>query len=174
MICKTLASIELSIRRDPSARFISWRDILDRAPEDARRAAHPLRLPARTAYTFPDGPRQAAQFDLIPDATFGIEYTVPGDTKAYRFFNDKRHRLQSDGLGILDGQVGWQESPWELYPLEEHTSYHTLGPELAVGEFKGSQLRNAPGHGNDDLFGRRVRAERWWGASLTRPASLRD
>src|SRR6185312_5424771 len=45
MICEILASIELSARADPNLRFISWREILAKAPEHTRRSPHPFRIP---------------------------------------------------------------------------------------------------------------------------------
>lgn len=73
-ICECLASIELSTRERPSLRFISWPEILTKAPDETRRGALPFQFPAT-----------AASPAVIPDALFGIEYSL-GAAKTYRFF----------------------------------------------------------------------------------------
>ena len=45
MICEILASIELGVRADPNLRFISWQEILAKAPESTRNSPHPFRIP---------------------------------------------------------------------------------------------------------------------------------
>ncbi len=74
MICEVLASIELAVRADRRLRFITWPEILARAPEAVRASGTPVRLPV------PSGGY------LVPDGSFGIAYQ-DGDAKAtYRFF----------------------------------------------------------------------------------------
>lgn len=72
MICECLASIELAIGMQKGLRFISWGEILARAPAETRAAPAPFRLP------LPSGA-------LIPDGLFGIAYRS-GDKPGYRFF----------------------------------------------------------------------------------------
>lgn len=73
MSCEALASMEIGTRTTEALRFISWPEILARAPEATRRSRAPLRLPV------PSGGY------LLPDGAFGIEYRT-GETKGYRFF----------------------------------------------------------------------------------------
>jgi len=73
MICEVLASIELAVCGDERLRFITWPEILARAPEAIRASGRPFRLP------LPSGGY------LAPDGLFGIEYRCD-DAKAYRFF----------------------------------------------------------------------------------------
>ena len=73
MICEVLASIELGTWTRSELRFISWPEILARAPEAVRASSMPFRLP------LPSGGH------VVPDGVFGIEYGQ-GNTKAYRFF----------------------------------------------------------------------------------------
>lgn len=68
MICEILASLELAIDRSVGRRFIAWPEILRKAPLATQQIANPFRLA-----------------NLIPDAVFGIEYTVDA-LKRYRFF----------------------------------------------------------------------------------------
>jgi Replication-relaxation len=73
MICEALASIELAARGDTRLRFISWPEILARAPEAVRASGKSLRLPV------PSGGY------VVPDGVFGIEYRSSGSS-SYRFF----------------------------------------------------------------------------------------
>ena len=73
MVCEVLASIELTTRGRPDIRFISWPEILAKAPEATRQSAKPYLLSADNGET------------VIPDAFFGLEYRHDG-RKAYRFF----------------------------------------------------------------------------------------
>jgi hypothetical protein len=72
MICECLASIELAAKSRASLRFISWAEILARAPAATRSSATPFRMPLQ------DGA-------LTPDGLFGLEYRVDGKCR-YRFF----------------------------------------------------------------------------------------
>jgi hypothetical protein len=72
MICEVLASIELGARNVPNLRFISWPEILARAPESTRASVTPFRIPVATGA-------------LIPDGLLGLEYQS-GGKRAYRFF----------------------------------------------------------------------------------------
>jgi hypothetical protein len=71
LICEVLASIELGARA-AGVRFISWAEILARAPEATQRLAKPFALPQGSG-------------DIVPDALFGLEYANDGP-KSYRFF----------------------------------------------------------------------------------------
>lgn len=73
LISEVLASIDLGIRANPHLRYVSWPEILERAPEQTRTSSTPFRLP------LPGGAY------LAPDGLFGIEYEVSGK-RAYRFF----------------------------------------------------------------------------------------
>jgi len=82
MICDVLASIELGARSTAGLRFISWEEIIAKAPEKTRAAEIPFRIPV----TIPgDMQGRNITFGLLPDGLFGLEYTR-GEGKAYRFF----------------------------------------------------------------------------------------
>ena len=74
MVCETLASIELATRLCHGVRFISWPEILAKAPAPTRASPVPFRFP---------GP--APSRGVVPDGLFGLEYVV-GEAKTYRFF----------------------------------------------------------------------------------------
>jgi hypothetical protein len=82
MICDVLASIELGARATPGLRFISWEEILAKAPAETQRAEVPFRIPV----VIPNGGHGGTfNLGLVPDGLFGIEYTRAEST-AYRFF----------------------------------------------------------------------------------------
>jgi hypothetical protein len=81
MICEVLASIDLGVRGRPNLRLVSWQEILAKAPESTRRSAAPFRIPIIASSVAPSSSDGA----VVPDALFGIEYTVDGNI-AYRFF----------------------------------------------------------------------------------------
>ena len=86
MICDCMASIELGVRQDPSLRFISWQEIIAKAPESPRKLDNPIAIPVSISHTFPrTGAVQRVDMKLVPDGLFGLEYTGNG-SKAYRFF----------------------------------------------------------------------------------------
>jgi len=74
MVCETLASIELGTRLCPGVRFISWPEILAKAPASTRASPVPFRFPA-----------PATSCGVVPDGLFGLEYLF-GEAKTYRFF----------------------------------------------------------------------------------------
>jgi len=84
MICDSLASVELGIRHQPELRFISWQDILAKAPATTASSDNPFAIPVTISHTFPGGTRRA-EIKAVPDALFGLEYTC-GAEKLYRFF----------------------------------------------------------------------------------------
>lgn len=86
MICDFMASMELGVRQDPSLRFISWHDIIAKAPERIRKLDNPFAIPVSITHTFPrTGGTQRADIKLVPDGLFGLEYTQD-ESKTYRFF----------------------------------------------------------------------------------------
>jgi hypothetical protein len=86
MICECMASVELGVRQDPSLRFISWQEIIAKAPESTRKLDNPFAIPVSISHTFPrTGAMQRADIKIVPDGLFGLEYTREG-SKAYRFF----------------------------------------------------------------------------------------
>ena len=86
MICDCMASIELGVGQDPSLRFISWQEIVAKAPESTRKLNNPFAIPVSISHTFPrTGAMQRADIKVVPDGLFGLEYTRDG-SKAYRFF----------------------------------------------------------------------------------------
>lgn len=86
MICDCMASIELGVRRDPSLRFISWQEILVKAPENTRKLDNPFAMAVSVSHAFPrSGTIQRVDIKIVPDGLFGLEYTQD-ESKAYRFF----------------------------------------------------------------------------------------
>ena len=86
MICDCIASIELGVRQDQNLRFISWQEIIVKAPEKTRNLDNPFELPVSISYTFPrTGNTHRADIRIVPDGLFGLEYTRDGQ-KTYRFF----------------------------------------------------------------------------------------
>jgi len=86
MICDCMASIELGVRQDPNLRFISWQEMLVKAPEKPRNLRNPFELPVSISYTFPrSGNTHRADIRIVPDGMFGLEYRHDGQ-KVYRFF----------------------------------------------------------------------------------------
>lgn len=82
MVSEALASIEVGARVSRGLRFISDQEILSKAPERTRDAKYPFELPVSIGCLGAGGKAQRAEFKLVPDAVFGLEY--PG--KTYRFF----------------------------------------------------------------------------------------
>jgi hypothetical protein len=72
-ICECLSSIELATLGMAGLRFISWPEILARAPQSTKGAALPFRLSA------------GAGGSVVPDGAFGLEY-ADGERRSYRFF----------------------------------------------------------------------------------------
>lgn len=84
MICDIISSIEIGVRANPTLRFISWRDILAKAPEATRKSTNSFAVPVSVSCTVGDK-QYMSDKPLIPDALFGIEYTT-NRQKSYRFF----------------------------------------------------------------------------------------
>ena len=80
MVACITASIELATTRNPTLRFIPQREILQRSPHKTPAIACQVsHTNTRT------GKSQTLKASLVPDALFGIEYTVTGK-RFYRFF----------------------------------------------------------------------------------------
>ncbi len=72
MICECLASIELAANACEHLRFVSWPEVLAKAPDRTKALPVPYCMP------IPGGA-------VVPDGLFGLEYRHE-DRKAYRFF----------------------------------------------------------------------------------------
>ena len=80
-ICHVLAAIEAAAAA-ATLRFITWAEILARAPKATQNTRHPFAIPVSISHTFPGGKVQRSDMPVIPDAMFGLQY--PGGT--YRCF----------------------------------------------------------------------------------------
>jgi hypothetical protein len=85
MICECLASIELGVRRQSGLRFISWQEIVARAPEPTRAMENPFAIPVSISHASAKGATHRAEVKVVPDAVFGLEYDRGGQ-RLYRFF----------------------------------------------------------------------------------------
>ena len=86
MICDCLASIELAVREQPSLRFISWQEILAKAPDQICSKDNPFAIPVAVAHMQSgSGVAHRTEVKAIPDGLFGLEYAGV-DRKLYRFF----------------------------------------------------------------------------------------
>jgi hypothetical protein len=86
MICDCMASIELGVRQNQNLRFISWQEIIAKAPESTRKLDNPFAIPVSISHTFSRiASVQRADIKVVPDGLFGLEYASDGQ-KMYRFF----------------------------------------------------------------------------------------
>jgi Replication-relaxation len=86
MICDCLASIELGVRHNTALRFISWQEILAKAPERTCTKENPFAIPITISHTRPGSSvTHSADVKAVPDGLFGLEYDRDGQ-KLYRFF----------------------------------------------------------------------------------------
>ena len=88
MICDILAAIELGTLTTDALAFVSWRDILAKAPQHTRCSDNPFRIPVPAiSYTDPTTGRvrSARNFHLVPDGLFGLSY-LQDRRASYRFF----------------------------------------------------------------------------------------
>ena len=86
MICDCMAAIELGVRQDPNLRFISWQEIIRKAPPGTQKLDNPFAMPASIMHTSPrTGATQRADIKIVPDGLFGLEYKRDG-SKVYLFF----------------------------------------------------------------------------------------
>jgi len=92
MVCDILASIELAVRANPLLRLITWNEIVDKMPEQARSCDNPLELPCSIAYTFPRSKStHRSTKALVPDAIFGIEYLPQNSFRFFALEADRNH-----------------------------------------------------------------------------------
>jgi hypothetical protein len=94
LISDCIASIELGVRENAGLRFISWQEILAKAPEKTRTLGNPFELAVSVSHAFSKSRgEQRADIAIVPDALFGLEYTTHGQ-KSYRFFALEADRNQ--------------------------------------------------------------------------------
>jgi|GEM_PF-478854 len=75
MIGDILSSLEIGIKARPELSFISWQQILERAPADTRNAEAPFKIPVSIMYEFKNGRKSIVERyhqPLEPDSLFGI------------------------------------------------------------------------------------------------------
>lgn len=84
MICESLASIELGVRRSARLRLINWHEILSKAPEAIKKSEHPFQFPVTIACPV-QREQGVVDTSVEPDAIFGLEYISTGPS-SYRFF----------------------------------------------------------------------------------------
>ena len=113
MICETLASIELAVKAKADLRFVSWPEILAKAPEGARRSPNPLRLPGSSC-SLGTATELARNGDTVPDAMFGLGYGGEG-RRSYRFFALEVDRGTMPIMRSARGQTSY---------LEKMSAYH--------------------------------------------------
>lgn len=117
--CACLASIELATVGRP-LRFVSWPEILAKAPEATRCAQQPERVPVGANA-------------LVPDGLFGLEYKSDG-AMTYRFFALELDRGTMPLSRSDSGQTsyfGKLDLYREMIDLGRHTSFWGL-PNLLV------------------------------------------
>jgi hypothetical protein len=123
MICSTLASLELGART-AGVRFITWQEILARAPDDTRCAKHPWSFSVEISHRFPTGTTPQKKFKLTPDSPpFGFEY--PGMTgKLYRFGVLEAERENRVWCSNLE-QTSWLKKTLAYHDLAQRKLYRT-------------------------------------------------
>jgi len=85
MISEVLALFELGARRDPKLRFISWREILAKAPDATRAKPKPFAFRVSVSRLLSGDQATSLETTVEPDALFGLEYRQR-DAMVYRFF----------------------------------------------------------------------------------------
>ena len=104
MVCDTLASIELGLRDDSGIEFVSWQEIINKAPRTTHNAKNPFAIPVAISYTYPKTDKtHISKKPLIPDGLFGLRYTT---TNTYRFFAleaERRNRVFCSNLHQTSG-----------------------------------------------------------------------
>lgn len=82
LLGEILGSVRLGVRGNPALRFISWPDILRKAPHTTRAAKAPftMRFPMQSPAF-----KRELEARVTPDAVFGLEYIKDGKS-SYRFF----------------------------------------------------------------------------------------
>ena len=115
MICSTLASLEVGANETPGVRFVTWKEILAKAPKETRFSKNPWLFPeVAITYDFPNG-RHRESVRLKPDCPpFGFEYDTP-DGKFYRFATleaERSNKVRANNLkdtSWLKKALGYQE-----------------------------------------------------------------
>lgn len=86
MICDVLASIELGARATQGLRFVSWQEILAKAPAETHGSDNPFGIKVSISNARRVGAASVrADVNIIPDGIFGLEYMRHGK-REYRFF----------------------------------------------------------------------------------------
>ena len=140
MICDTLSSIELGLTRN--VRFITWQEILERAPQQTKNAPNPFAIPVSISYTFPRTKKtHRAQIKLVPDGLFGLEYTEHGKS-SYRFFAleaERKNRVNCSNLH----QTSWLKKVLAYREITANKIYksHFGLPNLMVMAVTPTQAR---------------------------------
>jgi hypothetical protein len=121
------ASIELGVRERPHLRFISWQEIMAKAP--ARETDNPFEIPASISYTFPRSQNaHHADIKVVPDGLFGLEYTLDGTT-SYRFF-----ALEADRNTMPVTRANLHQSSYlkKMLAYQEITTQHIYRTHLGI------------------------------------------
>ena len=115
MICSTLASLEIGANATRGVRFITWKEILAKAPKETRFSKNPWLFPEiAITYDFPNG-RQSEPVRLKPDCPpFGFEYdTLKGKFYTFAILEAERsNKAWSKNLkdtSWLKKALGYQE-----------------------------------------------------------------
>jgi hypothetical protein len=142
MICEALGSLELAVRTREGLRFISWPEILARAPEDAQCSARPLSLPVASGRV------------IVPDAVFGLEYRA-NDARRYRFFALEADRGTMPIARTRPGQTSYLAklaAYHEVLSQQGHKSRwgipNLLVLTLTTSEARRSEILNRLGEGS--------------------------
>ncbi|MHA7773883.1 replication-relaxation family protein [Roseibium sp. M-1] len=86
MIVDALVEVELETIQEPEQRFVSFEEILARAPDISASNGHPLAVPVTIEPgTLAPWLKRPFHTHLIPDGLYGIEYLIDGK-KLYRFW----------------------------------------------------------------------------------------
>ena len=115
MICSSLASLEIGANETPGVRFITWQEILARAPREARFSKNPWLFPeVAISYDYPAG-TQRERVRLKPDCPpFGFEYDTPNG-KLFTFATIEAERSNKawannlEDTSWLKKALGYQE-----------------------------------------------------------------
>lgn len=84
MVSDILSSIEIGVHGRSDLRFVSWQEILDKAPDTTRNLPQPFDIPATISHKLA-GRIETCARPIKPDAVFGLEYRSE-EKKSYRFF----------------------------------------------------------------------------------------
>jgi Replication-relaxation len=127
MICDCMASIELGVRERPHLRFISWQEIMAKAP--ARETDNAFEIPASISYTLPRSQNtQRADIKIVPDGLFELEYTHDG-TASYRFFALEADRST---MPVTRGNLHQSSYLRKMLAYQEIAAQHVYRTHLGV------------------------------------------